>query len=76
MRSGTPFPTASNGISLSLSLVVPLFNGEQNIRKVMVPILRVVDAFVQSYECSSSITALRTARVRRSKPCKKNFRKS
>ena len=40
----------SVGEPLSLSLVIPLFNEQENIRKVVVPIIRTLETFVDSYE--------------------------
>jgi glycosyltransferase involved in cell wall biosynthesis len=40
----------SVGEPLSLSLVIPLFNKRENIRKVVIPIIRMPDTFVDSYE--------------------------
>jgi glycosyltransferase involved in cell wall biosynthesis len=40
----------SVGEPLSLSLVIPLFNERENIRKVVIPIIRTLEPFVDSYE--------------------------
>ena len=40
----------SVGEALSLSLVIPLFNEQENIKKVVIPIIRTLDTFVDSYE--------------------------
>ncbi len=40
----------SVGEPLSLSLVIALFNERENIRKVVIPIIRTLEPFVDSYE--------------------------
>ena len=67
----------SIGEPLSLSLVIPLFNERENIRKVVIPIIRTLEPFVDSYELILVDNGSRDGTRREIEgPSARNFRKS